>query len=59
MEKIISVTSTAQGKKYTQCVKLQGAYLLNFGFVFGDKLSVTIEENQIVIKNLGKGFSCT
>jgi hypothetical protein len=59
MEKIISVTNTAQGKKYTQCVKLQGAYLLNFGFVFGDKLSVTIEENQIVIKNLGKGYSCT
>lgn len=50
MEKLITVTRTAQGKKYVENISLQGAYLKKYGFELGEYLKVTITKGQIIIK---------
>lgn len=50
MEKLITVQRTAQGKKCTQGISLQGEYLKKYGFEVGDFVKVVISKNKITIE---------
>lgn len=49
MEKLLKVSKTAQGKKYTNKIHISGEWLKKYGFNFGDMVRVEIKRNKIVI----------
>lgn len=48
--KILTVTQSASGKKYTNFIQIKGEWLKKCGFNLGDLVKVTANKNQIVIE---------
>ncbi|MCT4640560.1 MAG: hypothetical protein N4A72_22875 [Bacteroidales bacterium] len=51
-ERILTVINKPYKDKYTNGINIQGEYLKEFGFELGDKVSVEISRNKILIKKL-------
>lgn len=49
MEKILKVSQTAQGKRYTSKINIAGDWLMKYGFERGDMVKVEVRKHKIVI----------
>lgn len=57
MDKLLTVTRSAQGNKYTSAIQIKGEYLKKYGFELGDFVKVTVSKNKITIeKNVDTGL---
>ena len=52
MEKVLKVSRTAQGKKYTNVINLKGEYLKLFGFEHGSFVKVYLSTNKIIVEKI-------
>ena len=50
MDKLLTVTRTAQGKRYTSVINIKGDYLTKYGFNLGYFVKVTVTKNKITIE---------
>ncbi len=51
-ERILSVINKPYKDKYTNGISIQGEYLKEFGFELGDKVSVQLSKNRILIQKI-------